>query len=51
MTWRDMGSKNYGANLTVISGPKHTGYTQVFFVSLFVWVFLDHMVLPGNRAS
>ena len=40
VTWRDLESKNYGTNLTVISGPESTGCTQVFcFVLVLVLVF------------
>lgn len=46
--WRDTGSKNYGANLTVISGPEHTGCTQVFLFCCLFGFFLDHTVLPGT---
>ena len=57
MTWRDMGSKNYGANLTVISGPKHTGYTQVFlFRCLFgffwtTWYYLETGLLKKSKTN
>lgn len=48
VTWREMGSKSDGANLTVIPGPERAGCTQVYLFCYLFGFFLDHTVLPGT---
>lgn len=45
VTWKDMGSRNYGTKLAMISGPGSRGCTQVlgfFLVCLFIWFCGPH---------
>ena len=49
VTWKDMGSRNYGTKLAMISGPGSRGCTQVlgFFWFVCLFGFVAHTVIPG----